>query len=240
MARRLLLLSTSKVYGSGYLEYCDAEIRSFLEGIERLVFVPFARPSGMSHEGYTAVARERFAELEIAVTGLHEVDNVPRAVQEAEAVFIGGGNTFVLLTELYATGALDAIRARINEGMPYMGASAGSNVAGLTIGTTNDMPIIYPPSFDALEMVPFNINPHYIDPDPDSKHKGETREARINEFHAINEQPVVGLREGAWLEINGASVTLRGTAGARLFRCNRDPEEFTAGAELDFLLASDT
>lgn len=236
MARRLLLLSTSKVYGSGYLEYCDAEIRSFLEGIERLVFVPFARPSGMSHEGYTAVARERFAELEIAVTGLHEVDNVPRAVQEAEAVFIGGGNTFVLLTELYATGALDAIRARINEGMPYMGASAGSNVAGLTIGTTNDMPIIYPPSFDALEMVPFNINPHYIDPEPGSKHMGESRETRIGEFHVFNRQPVVGIREGALLHLEDDVLHLAGSGGGRLFQAGEDPEELESGADLSFLL----
>jgi dipeptidase E len=236
MGVRLLLLSTSKVHGSGYLGYCDEEIRAFLEGIERLLFVPFARPSGMSHDDYTNVARDRFAALGISVTGLHEAADAPRLVWEAEAIFIGGGNTFVLLNELYATGALEAIRRRALDGVPYMGASAGSNVAGPTIGTTNDMPIVYPPSFDALGLVPFNINPHYIDPQPGSKHMGESRETRIGEFHSFNAQPVVGIREGAILHLESGSLRLEGSAGGRLFRPGADPAELESGADLSYLI----
>lgn len=240
MRKRLLLISTSTVHGSGYLDYCAAEIQEFLRDRPRVLFIPFARPSGISHENYSRRARDRFAQMGLTLSGIEAAGDPRQAIETAEALFIGGGNTFVLLRDLHETDLVDLIRDRVGSGIRYIGTSAGANVAGPTIGTTNDMPIVFPPTFDALALVPFNINPHYLDPDPDSKHKGETRETRINEFHAINEQPVVGLREGAWLEINGASVTLRGTAGARLFRRDRDPEEFTAGAELDFLLASDT
>ncbi len=236
MARRALLLSTSKVYGSGYLGYCDAEMRSFLRGVERLLFVPFARPGGMSHEHYTGVARERFAGLDISVAGLHEAEDARRAVHEAEAIFIGGGNSFVLLRDLYAAGVIDEIRQRADGGMPYMGASAGSNVAGLSICTTNDMPIVYPPSFDALGLVAFNINPHYVDPRAGSKHMGETRETRINEFHVFNDVPVIGIREGAMLHREGDSLWLEGSGGGRLFRPGAEAEELAPGAVLDSLL----
>ena len=236
MARRVLLLSTSKVYGSGYLEYCNAEMRLFLQGVEQLLFVPFARPGGMSHEQYTSVARDRFAELDISVSGLHETKDARRAVHDAEAMFIGGGNTFVLLRDLYSAGVLDEIRQRVDEGMPYMGASAGSNVAGLTMCTTNDMPIVYPPSFDALGLVRFNINPHYVDPEAGSKHMGETRETRINEFHVFNAHPVIGMREGAMLHLEGDSLRLEGSGGGRLFRPGEEAEELASGAELDALL----
>jgi len=236
MARRALLLSTSKVYGSGYLGYCDAEMRSFLRGVERLLFVPFARPGGMSHEHYTSVARDRFAGLDISVAGLHEAEDARRAVREAEAIFIGGGNTFVLSRDLYAAGVIDEIWQRADEGMPYMGASAGSNVAGLSICTTNDMPIVCPPSFDALGLVPFNINPHYLDPRVGSKHMGETREARINEFHVFNDVPVIGIREGAMLHREGDSLRLEGSGGGRLFRPGAEAEELAPGAVLDSLL----
>ena len=236
MARRALLLSTSKVHGSGYLGYCDAEMRSFLQDVERLLFVPFARPSGMSHEHYTGVARERFAALDISVTGVHEAEDARRAVHEAEAIFIGGGNTFLLLRDLYAAGVLDEIRQRADGGMPYIGASAGSNVAGLTICTTNDMPIVYPPSFDALGLMPFNINPHYVDPQAGSKHMGETRETRINEFHVFNDVPVIGIREGAMLHRESDSLRLEGSGGGRLFRPGAEAEELAPGAVLDSLL----
>jgi len=236
MGRRALLLSTSKVYGSGYLEYCDAEMRSFLQGVRRLLFVPFARPSGMSHEHYTGVAQERFATIDISVTGLHEAEDARRAVRDAEAMFIGGGNTFVLLRDLYSAGVLDEIRRRVDEGMPFMGASAGSNVAGLTMCTTNDMPIVYPPSFDALGLVPFNINPHYVDPPVGSKHMGETRETRIQEFHVFNSLPVVGIREGAMLRLEGDLLRLEGSRGGRLFRPGSEAEELASGAVLDSLL----
>jgi dipeptidase E len=240
MLRRLLLISTSTVHGSGYLDYCAAEIQEFLRDRPQVLFIPFARPSGISHEDYSRTARDRFAQMGLELNGIEASGDQRKAIDIAESIFIGGGNTFLLLRDLYDADLVDLIRDRVGSGIRYIGTSAGANVAGLTIGTTNDMPIVLPPTFNALGLVPFNVNPHYLDPDPDSKHKGETRETRIREFHVINKQPVVGLREGAWLEVNGASVMLHGTTGARLFRHDRDPEEFTAGAKLDFLLPSYT
>ena len=236
MPLRLLLVSSSTVHGSGYLDHCEAQLRALYEGCREIVFVPYARPGGLTHDAYTVKARERFGEMGFRLTGIHEHDSPEAAVRRAEGIFVGGGNTFVLLRQLYEVGVVDAIRTRAQEGMPYAGASAGSNVAGRTIGTTNDMPVVYPPSFDALRLVPFNINPHYLDPDPQSTHKGETRETRIGEFHVFNEQPVVGLREPAMLHVAGGRARLEGTTSARLFRRGHDAEEFAPGADLSFLL----
>jgi dipeptidase E len=236
MAKRLLLISTSTVHGSGYLDYCADALAKFLSNGTRVLFIPYARPSGISHAEYTELARERFARLGLELVGVNETARPLEAIQSSQSLFIGGGNTFLLLRDLYTAGLLDTIRQRVAAGIPYVGTSAGSNVAGLTIGTTNDMPIVLPPSIDALGLVPFNINPHYLDPDLDSTHKGETRETRINEFHVINEQPVVGLREGAWLHVNDGMVQLAGDNGARLFRQGLRPEEYRPGSRLDFLL----
>lgn len=232
----LLLLSTSTVHGSGFLEYAGEAIGRFLSGRGSVLFVPFARPGGTSHEAYTDVVRRRFDELGLAVTGLHETDDPGRAVREAEAVFVGGGNTFVLLSALYERDLLGVLRERARAGMPYMGSSAGSNLAGLTIGTTNDMPIVEPPSFEALGLVPFNLNPHYLDPDPGSTHMGETRETRIREFHHFNDQPVLGLREGAILRVMGREARVTGSKGARLFRAGAEPVEVEANADVSFLM----
>jgi dipeptidase E len=237
MMLNLLLISTSTVHGSGYLDYCANDIVSFLDGTPSLIFVPYARPSGITHDEYTAKARERFGLMGIELIGIHEFDDPLAALRDAEALFIGGGNTFVLLRQLYETGLVNTIRERAMEGMPYIGTSAGSNVAGPSIGTTNDMPIVFAPKLDALALVPFNINPHYLDPAATSTHKGETRETRIKEFHVFNSQPVVGLREGAWLRISGDQVRLEGSTGARLFRSSMTPEEFEPGALLDFLIS---
>ncbi len=237
MSRRLLLVSTSTVHGTGYLDHCADAAQALMRGAGSVLFIPFARPSGLSHDAYTEHARGRFADLGFRLSGLHEAADPVAAVRAAEAVFVGGGNTFVLLRALYRAGVVAALRERLRAGVPYMGTSAGSNVAGLSIGTTNDMPVDYPPSFDALGMVPFNINPHYLDPDPASRHMGETRETRIREFHVFNPQPVVGLREGTWLRVEGDCLTLEGAeAGARLFRKDRELEEFGPGADLSFLL----
>lgn len=239
MSSQLLLLSTSTVHGSGYLDYCADHVAGFFESVTQVLFVPYARPSGISHADYTNRARERFAGMGLQVTGIDSADDPRAAVREATALFIGGGNTFLLLRELYATGLPGLIRERVMSGMPYMGASAGSNVAGLTIGTTNDMPVVFPPSLDGLGLVPFNINPHYVDPDPNTTHRGETRETRINEFHVFNDQPVVALREGAWLRVRDNSVRLEGSSGARLFRPGLAPVELTPGTSLDSSVAKD-
>jgi dipeptidase E len=154
------------------------------------------------------------------------------AVERAEAIFVGGGNTFRLLDALWRHGLIEPIARRVRDGMPYIGSSAGSNVACVTIKTTNDMPIVQPPTFEALNLVPFNINPHYLDPVPGSTHMGETREERIAQFHEENLPPVVGLREGAWLLIDDRGVTLQGHPGARLFRPGQPPEEYAAGTRL--------
>ena len=235
-ARRILLLSTSTVHGSGFLEYCTEEIADHFQGCGSVLFVPYASPGGMSYDEYTDRVARQFAAIGLGVEGIHTRPEPALAVGEAAGLFIGGGNTFLLLRELYRQDLLRQIRRRVEEGMPYMGSSAGSNVAGLTIGTTNDMPIVHTPSFDALGLVPFNLNPHYLDPDPDSTHMGETRQTRIQEFHMQNQEPVIGLREGAWLRVAGPAMRLEGRSGARLFRHDGEPEELAAGSDLSDML----
>jgi dipeptidase E len=229
MARRLLLISTSTVFGTRYLEHAFGELRDVLGGVRRVLFIPFAL---QDWSAYAGKARAAFAELGKDLDSLHEARDPERAVLAAQAIFCGGGNTFRLLDALYERDVLPSMRRRVDEGMPYAGASAGSNLACPTIKTTNDMPIVEPPSFDALGLVPFQINPHYLDPAPGSTHMGETRETRIREFHEENEAPVVGLREGALLRVEGERVELRGSAGARIFRRGEEPVEVMPVADL--------
>lgn len=233
--RRLLLLSTSTVFGHGFLEYCDSELNDFLEGVGRLVFVPYARPGGISHDEYTGKVRTALGRLGVDVSGVHEGDPI-RNITAAEAVFIGGGNTFLLLRALYETTLISTLQDAVHGGLRYMGASAGSNVAGRTVNTTNDMPIVFPPSFDALGLIPFNINPHFLDPDPDSRHMGESRETRIREFQIHATIPVLGLREGALLRVEQDRASVLGSKGGRLFRSGGEPEEIPAGADVSYLL----
>jgi dipeptidase E len=208
-------------------------VRDFLGPIRRLVFVPFAL---RDRAAYTAKVRARLEKEGIEVRGLQPEASEAAIVAAAEAVFVGGGNTFRLLDTLQRTGLLDAIRRQARAGAPYLGASAGTNIAAPTIKTTNDMPIVQPESFDALGLVPFQINPHYVDPDPSSRHMGETREERLREFLEENDAVVVGLREGAWLRAEGRGLRLEGLRGARIFRREREPEEVAPGAALDTLL----
>jgi dipeptidase E len=219
------------------MEYALPTISAFLGDVREALFIPWARPSGVSHERYTESFRTALATIDCAVTGIHEADDPVAAVAAARSVYIGGGNTFVLLRALYESGVVRALRGRVDEGLHYMGSSAGANVAGRSIGTTNDMPIVYPPSFDALGLVPFNINPHYLDPAPGSTHMGETRETRIREFHVFNEQPVVGLREGAWLEVTGDTARVGGDTGGLLFTQGADPAPLQAGTDVSGLLS---
>jgi len=228
------LISNSTLHGSGYLDHAEGEIRDFLGSVRKVLFVPFALSD---RDDYAAKARERFAAMDYQLTSIHEIENQQETVENAEAVFIGGGNTFRLLKSLYECGLLEPIRRRVENGMPYIGSSAGSNVAAPTIKTTNDMPIVEPPSFAALGLVDFQINPHYLDPDPASKHMGETREERLRQFLEDNETPVVGLREGAIIRVENGSALLKGSTGARIFRRGHEAIEALPGARLDELVS---
>ncbi|MBM3976205.1 MAG: dipeptidase PepE [Planctomycetes bacterium] len=238
---RQLLLSTSTVHGTNYLDYAETHVRAFFgSSVKRVLFVPFALHD---RDAYAAKARERFERLGYGCDALHTAAaagaaTAQQAVASAEAVFVGGGNTFRLLDTLQRLELIEPLRRRVQGGMPYMGASAGSNLACPTIMTTNDMPIVQPRSFDALGLVPFQINPHYLDPEPNSKHMGETREQRIREYHEQNQRSVVGLREGGILLREGDRLQLIGQSGARVFRRGGEPVEFRPGDDLSGLLGS--
>ena len=226
---RLLLLSSSVVHGTGYLDHAESEIRDAMGERRSLVFFPYALAD---RKGYAERACARFAAMGFQCRSIEEFATPAAALDEAEAIFVGGGNTFRLLKTLYALHLLDLIRRRVGEGMLYMGASAGTNIACPTIRTTNDMPIVEPPSLAALGLVPMQINPHYIDADPDSTHKGETREQRLVEFIEENHAPALALREGAILSVAGGRMRLVGSRDARLFRPGQSPAELSPPAEI--------
>lgn len=233
--KKIIIASTSTLHGGSYLEYLIPILKKHFEDCKSIVFIPYARPGGISHDEYTKKVNEVFSTIGISVNGVHEFDNPVNAINNAEGIFTGGGNTFLLVNQLYKTGIIDALGETVSKGIPYLGTSAGSNICGLTMHTTNDMPIIYPPSFKTLGFVPFNINPHYLDPIENSTHMGETRETRIKEFHQFNPQPVLGLREGNWLEVSDNEIILKGSLTARLFRQNQKPEEIESGNNLNWL-----
>jgi dipeptidase E len=230
---KVLLISNSTVYGRGYLDHVESEIRSFLVGAQRVLFFPFALHD---RDTYTVTARTRFDAMGYSLTSAHETAVPQKAIEETDAIFIGGGNTFRLLKALEDLDLIEAIRHKVSSGAPYIGSSAGSNVAGPTIKTTKDMPIVQPRSFDSLGLVPFQISPHYLDRDPNSTHMGETQEERILQFLEENDTPVVGIREGAWLLCNDGNVTLKGQTGARIFRRGHAPVEVTPGSEISELI----
>lgn len=231
--KRLLLISSSAVHGTPYLSHAAEALRERLVGVKTVLFIPFALKD---HGGYAAKVRAAFEEMGFGLDSLHEVSDPVAAIEKAEAIFTGGGNTFRLLDMVHRMKLIEPIRARVGAGMPYTGASAGTNLACPTIRTTNDMPIVEPASFDALGLVPFQINPHYLDPDPSSTHKGETREERLAQYHEENDLPVVGLREGSMLWVDGEAVTLRGSKPARIFRRGKEPVEVEAGSDLSCVL----
>ncbi|WP_241697220.1 dipeptidase PepE [Winogradskyella eckloniae] len=233
--KSLIIASTSTIHGSGYLDYLLEELKLHFNSANNILFIPYARPGGITHDEYTAIAAKAFASIGKTVIGIHQFENPIDAIENAEGIFVGGGNTFVLVSQLYKTNTLSVIKDVVNNGTPYLGTSAGSNICGLTMNTTNDMPIMYPPSFKTLGLLPFNINPHYLDPIVGSKHMGETRETRIKEFHAFNTQPVIGLREGSWIDVKGSCVTLKGNLEARIFEYGKQPYEIHTNANLEFL-----
>jgi dipeptidase E len=239
--KRLLLLSNSTNYGERYLGYPESAIKDFLGpdfsggSRGRVLFVPFAGVR-ISFAEYTATVGQRFHEMGYELESVHEASDPVEAMRQASAIAVGGGNTFHLLRGLYDSGLIEPLRARVEEGTPYIGWSAGSNVACPTIKTTNDMPIVEPPSFRALDLVPFQINPHYTDAQP-LGHAGETRDQRLAEFLEVNPGTyVVGLREGTILRIENTSVQLLGNHSARLFLKGHEPRDYPPQDSLDFLL----
>lgn len=228
----IILASTSTLFGGEYLEYLREELIQLYKGIDEIVFIPFARPGGISHDDYTAKARSFFETINIKVKGLHEFEDKKEALNQAKGYFTGGGNTFLLVKTLHEEGLMSVLKENVSEGKAYLGCSAGSNIGGQNMKTTNDMPIVYPPSFDCMGLVPFNINPHYLDPNPDLKHNGETRETRIQEFLTQNDIKVVGLREGNWIRRTADSITVEGNELTRIFEKGKEPYEIEAGSIL--------
>lgn len=233
--KHFILASTSTLFGQTYLAYLQPAMKTLYAGTDEIVFVPFARPGGISHDDYTSRAAEAFAAAGIRVRGLHTFSDPATAIKNAKGFFTGGGNTFLLVKQLHELGLMHVLRDAVNDGAPYMGCSAGSNIGGVTMQNTNDMPIVYPPSFETMGLIPFNLNPHYLDPQPGSQHMGETRETRIREYHTQNTTPVLGLREGSWIYAQGNALTLEGTLSARIFEAGKDPYELPAGSSLAYL-----
>lgn len=225
----MIIASTSTIYGGSYLEYLLPTLKSFFSDVKTILFIPYARPSGISYDAYTNIAKEAFQKIGIEIKGIHEYKNPIKAIQNAEGIFTGGGNTFELVNQLYKNDILETLKKVLENGTPYLGTSAGSNICGINMKNTNDMPIVYPTSFKTLGCIPFNVNAHYLDPIEGTKHMGETRETRIKEFHVFNETAVLGLREGSWLEVIGETITLKGNYTARLFEKDKNPVELGIG-----------
>ena len=229
-----IIASTSTIHGSSYLEYLLPSLETHFADVQDVLFIPFARLGGISHDEYTEKAKEGLKPCGKDVRGLHEFEDPIKAIASAEAIFVGGGNTFLLVKQLHELGLMNVLRTAIDAGASYLGTSAGSNICGLTMQTTNDMPIVYPPSFKTLGLFDFNINPHYMDTDSNSTHKGETRETRIKEFQNLNSVIFVGLREGSWLKVADSKITLEGGLPARIFEPGQPPYEIDSNAILNF------
>jgi dipeptidase E len=230
--KNLIIASTSTLHGGDYLEYLLPVLENHFANCQTIIFIPYARPGGITHDAYTETVKKAFSKINKKVVGLHTFENPEEALSTAQGIFTGGGNTFLLVTQLYQNNSMEALSKAIAKGIPYLGTSAGSNITGISMQTTNDMPIVYPPSFATLGVLPFNLNPHYLDPETQSKHMGETRETRIKEFHAFNDIPVLGLREGSWLEVNGNNIILKGTLTARWFTQNQEAIELEPESSL--------
>ena len=233
--KRMILASTSTVFGSTYLDYIKDEIKTLFKDSKKILFIPYARPNGLSHEKYTGIAFSFFKKLGIHISGIHEFKDLKKAINDSDGIFIGGGNSFLLLKQLIDNNLTSTLKKVITSGKPYLGTSAGINICGPSICTSNDMPIIHPSSFEALNIVPFNINPHYQDPIANNQHMGETRETRIKEFHFFNSQKVIGLREGSFLIINGQNHILKGNKKAIVFEKNKKPYEVDINFNLNKL-----
>jgi dipeptidase E len=233
---RLLLISNSTNAGEEYLDYPKNNIKDFL-GKEKVkcLFIPYAGVT-VSWDDYEAKVKSRFNEIGHDIVSIHRFDDPVKAVNEAEAIVVGGGSTWNLLRKVKDNNLIDAIRNKVLNGTPYIGWSAGSNLTCPTIKTTNDMPIIDPLGFDALNLIPFQINPHYLDKNPDG-HGGETREDRINEFMVLNQDIyVAGLREGTMFLVEGEKMSMIGNRSLRLFKYGSETKEIEPNQDFSFLL----
>ncbi len=230
--KNLIIASTSTLHGGDYLEYLLPVLENHFANCQTIIFIPYARPGGINHDAYTETVKKAFSKINKKVVGLHTFENPEEALATAQGIFTGGGNTFLLVTQLYQNKSMEALSKAIAKGIPYLGTSAGSNITGISMQTTNDMPIVYPPSFATLGVLPFNLNPHYLDAETQSNHMGETRETRIKEFHAFNDTPVLGLREGSWLEVKGNKIILKGTLTAKWFTQNQEAVELEPKTDL--------
>jgi len=236
--KKMLLASTSSIHGQKFLEYLYEDIKILFSGCKNIIFIPYARPSGISHFEYTEKVKKVFKALNLNILDFKK-ENIKKQLEICDGIFAGGGNTFLLLNKLYEFNLIKDLRDKINSGIPYLGTSAGTNICGLSIGTTNDMPIIHVKSFDALGIIELNVNPHYINRSDGIEHMGESRETRINEFHNFNNQLVVGLREGSSLSIEDDNIILKGTKKAVIFKKGSDLFEIQNGFNLKNLIQKD-
>ena len=234
----LIVASTSTVYDGKYLDYLKDELKLHFKNIDELLFIPYARPSGLTYEAYTDIARQFFSHLNIKLKGIHQFEDPNEAIVKAQGIFTGGGNTFLLVKTLYEKNLWPLLRQKIEAGMPYLGTSAGSNITGQTMQTTNDMPIVAVPDYKTLGIFPFNINPHYLDPAPDLlKHMGETKDTRLKEYLHFNTIPVVGLREGSYIKTTGDKWLLKGKLSARIYFSLENIREVKSNTDLKSLFS---
>ncbi len=228
----MILASTSTIHGEEFLEYLLKEIKKLYVGCKNILFIPFARPSGLSHLAYTKKVQDQFKKVNLSVIDYSNDNEFLQKLEKSDGIFIGGGNTFLLLHQLNKLKLIEKIREKILSGTPYLGTSAGTNICGISIGTTNDMPIVEIESSLSLQILPFNINPHFYEKNNNSTHMGESRETRIQEFLIYNKQPVVGLKEGAFLKINQGNIILEGKENAIIFKRNQKPYAIKSGFNL--------
>jgi dipeptidase E len=228
----LILASTSTLFGQDYLSYLLPELKMLFKGVDCITFVPYARPGGCSENHYTQKVRDTFAPLNIEVIGLDEVSDPSVALDQAKGLFVGGGNTFLLVKRLYDLNLMGPLNEALTRGVPYLGTSAGSNICGLGMHNTNDMPIVHPPMLKTLGRVPFNINAHYLEPEANSTHMGETRETRIREFQHQQKINVVGLPEGTWLRVQDNEVRVYGAHDAVVFPPDKPRYQVQSGKKL--------
>jgi dipeptidase E len=235
--RNMIIASTSTVHGGGFLEYLIPELTTRFEElqIKELLFIPYARPGGLSHDAYTAKVAQALKCTNIKVIGIHEHASATEAISDSQAIFTGGGNTFVLVKMLHDLDCMQPLRKAMYKGTLYLGTSAGSNICGLNMRTTNDMPVVMPSNFKTTGALGYNINPHYEDSVAGSEHMGETKEQRIHEFHCHNAISVVGLREGSYINVKENKEVLCGNLTARIFVKDQPAAEVAPGYDFTAL-----